>query len=88
MTILIKFNQVVDMPELAKFILRVGFAVLFLLHGLHKMQTGVDFVGSKFVEFGLSASFAYLAYIAEVVAPFGSFFCRKWCSGNHDFNAF
>lgn len=69
MTILIKFNQVVDMPELAKFILRVGFAVLFLLHGLHKMQTGVDFVGSKFVEFGLSASFAYLAYIAEVVAP-------------------
>ncbi|MBN6065982.1 DoxX family protein [Aggregatibacter actinomycetemcomitans] len=69
MSIVKKFNQMVDLPELAKLILRVGFAVLFLLHGVHKLKTGVDFVGSKFMEFGLPASLAYLAYLAEVVAP-------------------
>ncbi|AFI88124.1 DoxX subfamily protein [Aggregatibacter actinomycetemcomitans] len=69
MSIVKKFNQLVDLPELAKLILRVGFSVLFLLHGVHKLKTGVDFVAMKFMEFGLPASFAYLAYLAEVVAP-------------------
>ena len=69
MTVLTKFNQMVTHPDLAKLILRVGFSLLFLLHGVHKLGSGVDFVAGRFMALGLPGSFAYLAYVAEVITP-------------------
>lgn len=64
-----KFNQFVSHPDLAKFVLRIGFAGLFLLHGIHKIHGGVAFIEGKFLEFGMPAFFAYAVYLGEVVAP-------------------
>lgn len=64
-----KFNQLTNQPDLGKLFLRLGFAGLFLLHGIAKMQHGVGFVSGKFMEIGLPGELAYLAYLAEVVAP-------------------
>lgn len=64
-----RFNQMVDAPEMAKLILRVGFAFLFLLHGVHKIYGGTEFIQGKFVEFALPAFLAYLVYVGEVIAP-------------------
>lgn len=65
-----KFNQIVDAPDAAKLILRLGFAGLFILHGIHKIYGGVDFIAGKFVEIGLPGFFAYSVYLGEVIAPF------------------
>ncbi|KGQ69483.1 DoxX subfamily protein [Chelonobacter oris] len=67
--LLTKFNQAVDHPELAKFLLRIGFSGMFLLHGVHKIFAGTAFIQGKFVELDLPGFFAYAAYIGEVVAP-------------------
>ena len=64
-----KFNQLVSQPDLAKLVLRIGFAGLFLLHGLHKMHHGVAFIEGKFLEFGLPSFFAYAVFLGEVAAP-------------------
>lgn len=64
-----KFNQTMNNPELAKLILRLGFATMFLLHGVHKALHGTDFVQGLFTNLGLPAELAYLAYFGEVIAP-------------------
>lgn len=64
-----KFNQTVNNPELAKLILRVGFAFMFILHGVHKALYGTDFVQSLFTGLGLPPFLAYLAYLGELIAP-------------------
>lgn len=69
MRLLNAFNQAVNSPDLAKLLLRVSFSALFLLHGIHKLESGLGFIEGKFVEFGLPASLAYLTYIAEIVTP-------------------
>lgn len=63
------FNQIVNQPDLAKLVLRIGFAGLFLLHGIHKLHSGVAFIEGKFLEFGLPTFFAYAVYLGEVIAP-------------------
>ena len=68
-TLINKFNQMVNAPDVAKLILRIGFAGLFLLHGVHKIHGGVSFIEGKFISFGLPAFFAYAVYLGEVVAP-------------------
>ncbi|WP_386692825.1 MULTISPECIES: DoxX family protein [unclassified Lonepinella] len=64
-----KINQLVDKPDLAKFILRVSFAFMFLLHGIHKVTDGIDFIAGKFVELGLPGFFANAVYLGEVIVP-------------------
>ena len=56
-------------PDLGKLILRVSFSLMFLLHGIHKIYAGTDFIQGLFVEIGLPASFAYAVYLGEVIAP-------------------
>ena len=64
-----KLNQWLHHPDMAKLILRVGFGVLFLLHGIHKVEDGTAFIQGLFVDLGLPAWFAYAVYLGEVVAP-------------------
>ncbi|WP_373777674.1 DoxX family protein [Glaesserella sp.] len=64
-----KFNRFVSHPELAKLLLRIGFAGLFLFHGVHKIWGGVSFIEGKFIEIGLPGFFAYAVYLGEVISP-------------------
>lgn len=64
-----KFNQACNQPDLAKLLLRIGFAGLFLFHGVHKIYGGTAFIQGLFTQHGLPAEFAYLVYLGEVIAP-------------------
>ncbi|WP_428773186.1 DoxX family protein [Vibrio sp.] len=64
-----KFESSLNYPDIGKLILRLGFSLMFLLHGIHKIYAGTDFIQGLFVDLGLPASFAYAVYLGEVVAP-------------------
>lgn len=70
MNALIKeFDRKVSNPDIGKLVLRVSFAFMFLLHGIHKIYGGTDFIQGLFVQHGLPAFFAYAVYIGEVLVP-------------------
>jgi putative oxidoreductase len=50
-------------------LLRVSLGALFLLHGIHKVQTGVDGIKGMLTDKGLPALMVYGVYIGEVLAP-------------------
>lgn len=56
-------------PELGKLLLRITVAALLLLHGIHKLQTGIGGLAAGVVAHGLPHWFAYGVYIGEVAAP-------------------
>lgn len=58
-----------NFPDLGKLILRVSFSAMLLLHGVHKIYGGTDFIQGLFVNLGLPAFFAYGVYLGEVIAP-------------------
>ncbi|MBF8999575.1 MULTISPECIES: DoxX family protein [Vibrio] len=64
-----KTNQWLSHPDAAKFILRVGFGAMMLLHGIHKAMHGTGFIEGLFVDLGLPAWFAYSVFIGEILAP-------------------
>lgn len=68
MSIVTKFNHIVNAPDLGKLVLRLGFAGFFLFHGVHKLYAGTDFIQKLFSDFGLPAELAYLVYLGEVIA--------------------
>ena len=55
--------------DLGKLVLRITLAVLILLHGIAKLQNGIDFISGMVSNAGLPAIFAYLVYVGEVLAP-------------------
>lgn len=55
--------------DTGKLILRVMIGGLLLLHGIAKMQTGVDWLSGMLVSAGLPAIFRYGVYVGEVIAP-------------------
>ena len=55
--------------DIGKLILRVTLAILIMLHGIAKLQNGVDFITGMVTNAGLPAAFAYGVYIGEVLAP-------------------
>lgn len=55
--------------DLGKLILRITLAVLILLHGIAKLQNGIDFISGMVTTAGMPAVFAYGVYIGEVLAP-------------------
>lgn len=70
MNIIHKFNQWVDRADLAKLILRVTFAAMLSLHGIHKIGAGgTSFIKGLLVENGLPTFIAYGVYLGEVLAP-------------------
>ena len=55
--------------DIGKLVLRITLAILILLHGVSKLQNGIDFISGLVSGAGLPSAFAYLVYIGEVVAP-------------------
>jgi putative oxidoreductase len=52
-----------------KLILRITLGVLILLHGIHKLISGVDWLDGMLAGAGLPTFFKYGVYVGEVVAP-------------------
>ena len=52
-----------------KLILRIVLGLTILLHGIHKLTGGVEWIGGALGNEGLPAFFKYGAYVGEVVAP-------------------
>ncbi len=52
-----------------KLILRITLGLLVLLHGIHKLIGGIDWLDGMLAAAGLPAFFKYGVYIGEVVAP-------------------
>lgn len=55
--------------DLGKLVLRITLAILILLHGIAKLQHGIDFITGLVTNAGLPTAFAYLVYVGEVLAP-------------------
>ncbi|HEU4707697.1 MAG TPA: DoxX family protein [Methylophilaceae bacterium] len=55
--------------DTGKLVLRVTLAVLILLHGIAKLQHGIDFITGMVSNAGLPTAFGYLVYVGEVLAP-------------------
>lgn len=58
-----------DQPNIGKLILRVSLALMMLLHGIAKLQHGVDWISVSLQSMGLPGFFAYGVLVGEVVAP-------------------
>ncbi len=52
-----------------KLILRVVLGLLILLHGIHKLAGGVDWLDGMLANAGLPAFLKYGVYLGEVVGP-------------------
>jgi putative oxidoreductase len=55
--------------DLGKLILRLTVGALLLLHGVHKMLTGIEPIQAMVVARHLPAALAYGVYIGEIIAP-------------------
>ncbi|WP_241669843.1 DoxX family protein [Vibrio furnissii] len=62
-------DSLFDKDDLGKLILRVSFGVMFLLHGIHKLYDGTEFIQGLLVNHGLPAFIAYGVYVGEVIVP-------------------
>lgn len=55
--------------DLGRLLLRIVLGGCILLHGIAKLQGGVDGIGQALTAHGLPAFLAYGVYVGEVVAP-------------------
>ena len=55
--------------DTGKLILRLALGLLVLLHGLHKLDTGVSGIAGMLEQRGLPGFLAYGAYIGEILGP-------------------
>ena len=55
--------------DVARLILRLGFGILMLFHGLHKLINGIDFVTGALRAHGLPGWLGYGVFIGEVIVP-------------------
>jgi putative oxidoreductase len=55
--------------NVGKLILRVVLGLLVLLHGIHKLAGGIDWLDGMLANEGLPAFFKYGVYVGEVIAP-------------------
>lgn len=58
-----------NLDALGKLVLRLSVGVLMLMHGIHKIGTGVDGIVGMVARTGLPGQFGYLVYAGEVLAP-------------------
>ena len=49
--------------------LRLSIGVLFLMHGIAKIQHGTGFIEKTFADSGIPSALASLVYLGEVIAP-------------------
>lgn len=60
------------LDDLGKLIFRLGFGVLFLMHGIHKLMNldgSMQGIGGMLVNSGLPSELAYGALVGEVLGP-------------------
>lgn len=55
--------------DTGKLILRLAVGVLLLLHGISKMQNGVDWLTGMLGSIGLPSFLRFGVYVGEVIAP-------------------
>ena len=55
--------------DLGRLLLRIVLGVCILLHGIAKLQGGVDGIGQALTAHGLPAFLKYGVYVGEVIAP-------------------
>lgn len=55
--------------DVGKLILRLSLGLMLLLHGIAKLQHGVDWIASTLAGYGLPGFFAYGVFVGEVIAP-------------------
>jgi putative oxidoreductase len=55
--------------DLGRLLLRIILGVCILLHGIAKLQGGVDGIGQALTAHGLPAVLKYGVYVGEVIAP-------------------
>lgn len=55
--------------DLGKLLLRITLGVCIVLHGIAKLQGGVDGIAQGVTALGLPGFFAYGVYVGEIVAP-------------------
>lgn len=55
--------------DLGAFLLRASIGGLLLMHGIHKMQNGIEPIRQMFAERNWPIALAGLVYVGEVVAP-------------------
>ena len=48
---------------------RLTLGILMMMHGIHKLIYGIDFIEGLFTELGLPKFFAWGIYVGEIVAP-------------------
>ena len=63
-------SEVLD--DLGKLVFRLGFGVLFLMHGIDKVLNypgSLGWISTRLVEIGLPAEVAYGVFVGEVLAP-------------------
>jgi putative oxidoreductase len=68
----LKFSQRVEPllnPNIGLLLLRVSLGGLFLLHGINKLQNGVEWMKDMMTSSGLPAIMVYGSYVGEVLAP-------------------
>ena len=58
-----------ELDDIAKLLLRVTLGGLMLLHGIAKLQGGIDSILGDVAGAGLPPALAYGVYVGEVVAP-------------------
>jgi putative oxidoreductase len=58
-----------DPEDSAKLLLRVNLGLLMLLHGVAKINNGIDPILDAVAQAGLAPALAYAVYVGEVVAP-------------------
>tara|TARA_B110000967_G_C18833483_1_gene535331 strand:- start:904 stop:1347 length:444 start_codon:yes stop_codon:yes gene_type:complete len=56
-------------PNIGLLLLRVSLGGLFLLHGINKLQNGVEWMKDMMTSNGLPAIMVYGSYVGEVLAP-------------------
>ena len=54
-----------------KLVLRLAVGILLIMHGIAKLMGGIGFISGLVTSVGLPASFAYLVFVGEVLAPLG-----------------
>ena len=64
-----KVTAATNLNDMGKLIVRIALSVLILLHGIAKISGGVGFITGVVAKARLPASFGYLVYVGEVVAP-------------------
>ena len=55
--------------DIAKLVLRLGFGIMMLFHGIHKLIDGIAPVEAMLRAHGLPGWFGYGVFLGEVIAP-------------------